>query len=138
MWFWAWDYIINVGLVFLTIGSYKVLAVGGGCCRSGPLLFSIFWFVFFFFFLDFFCCQIMMRRLKMQLIMKILMSSMRVQRFKLLVRRTICYPKRSTSLLKFLLLRWSLRQCLMMKIMMRNLNKNRRWWITIWKFKLPL
>lgn len=50
MWFWAWDYIINVGLVFLTIGSYKVLAVGGGCCRSGPLLFSIFWIVFFFFF----------------------------------------------------------------------------------------
>ena len=88
--------------MFLTIG-YKGVAVGVAVVDLVSYSFQSSDSLFFFF-LDFFCCQIMMRRLKMQLIMKILMSSMRVQRFKLLVRRTICYPKRSTSLLKFLLL----------------------------------
>ena len=89
--------------MFLNIGSYKGVSVGVAVVDLAPYSFQSFDSLFFF--LDFFCCQIMMRRLKMQLIMKILMSSIRVQRFKLLVRRTICYPKRSTSLLMFLLLR---------------------------------
>ena len=59
--------------MFLNIGSYKGVAVGVAVVDLAPYSFQSFDSLFFFF-LDFFCCQIMMRRLKMQLIMKILID----------------------------------------------------------------
>lgn len=66
------------------------------------------------------------KKLKMQLIMKILMKNMMVLRLKQPMKRTIYCPKRIFSLVKLPLKLWRPDLLsLMMKIMMKNLIRNK-------------